>query len=59
MEADVAPLLPEETPVWVRADNAYYSGDFAEFCRGREWDCSVSVTNPSLLAQLQGLPESA
>ena len=38
MESDVTPLLPEETPVWVRADNAYYSRDFAEFCLGREWD---------------------
>lgn len=63
MEADVAPLLPEEAPVWVRADNAYYGRGFAEFCRGRGWDYSVSVTNPGfkapVLEQLEGLPESA
>ena len=63
METDVAPLLPEGTPVWVRADNAYYSWRFVEFCRKKKWDCSVSVTHPNykapVLAQLEGLPESA
>ena len=63
MESDVVPLLPEGTPVWVRADNAYYSWRFVEFCRKRKWDCSVSVTHPNykapVLAQLEGLPESA
>ena len=46
MELDVAPLLPEGTPVWVRADNACYGRGFAEFCHARGWDHSVSVTNP-------------
>ena len=59
----MAPLLPEGTPVWVRADNAHYSRRFVGFCRKRGWDCSVSVTHPNckapVLVQLQGLPESA
>ena len=63
MESDVAPLLPEGTPVWVRADNAYCRWRFAGFCRKKKWDCSVSVTHPNckapVLAQLEGLPESA
>ena len=63
MESDVVPLLPEGTPVGVRADNAHYSRRFVEFCRKQKWDCSVSVTHPNnkapVLAQLQGLPESA
>ena len=63
MESDVAPLLPEGTPVWARADNACYSRRFVEFCRGRGWDYSVSVTNLNckapVLEQIQGLPESA
>ena len=54
------PLLPEGTPVWGRADNAYYSQDFAEFRRERGWDCSVSVTNPNckapVLEQAAGQP---
>ena len=29
---DVTPLLPEGTPVWLRADNAYYRGDLVRFC---------------------------
>ena len=27
LEMDVAPLLPAGTPVWLRADNAYYRGE--------------------------------
>ena len=63
LEPDVAPLLSVGTPVWVRADNAYYSRDFAEFCRERGWDYSVSVTNPGFKfpvpALADSLPESA
>ena len=63
MESDVAPPPPEGTPVWVRADNAYCSWRFAEFCRKKKWDRPVSVTHPNykapVLAQLEGLPESA
>ena len=63
MESDVAPPLPEGTPVWVRADNARCSWRFAAFCRRQKRDCPVSVTHPNCRApapaQLQGPPESA
>ncbi len=45
LEADAVPLLSGESGVWVRADNAYYKGDFVKYCRSRGWDYSVSVTN--------------
>ena len=60
---DVTPLLPEGTPVWLRADNAYYRGDLVRFCTDKGWDYSISVTNDNnrrpVLRQLEGLPESA
>ena len=63
MELDVAPLLPEGTPVWVRADNAYYGEPFVRFCREQRWDYSISVTHSGckapVLEQLEGLRESA
>ena len=63
MESDVVPLLPEGTPVWFRADNAYYGEPFMTLCRRREWDCSVSVTDATYkapgLEQLEGLRASA
>ena len=34
-----------ESYVWMRADNTYYKGEFAEYCRTQGWDCSVIVTN--------------
>ena len=33
LDADVAPLLPAGTPVWLRADNAYYRGKLVSYCR--------------------------
>ena len=57
------PLLPSGTPVWVRADNAYYRGQFVRYCAEQGWDYSVSVTNDNnrrpVLQQLEGLPETA
>ena len=45
LDADALPLLSDESAVWVRADNAYYKGEFAEYCDAQGWDYSVSVTN--------------
>ena len=45
LDADALPLLSDESEVWVRADNAYYKGEFAEYCDAQGWDYSVSVTN--------------
>jgi hypothetical protein len=42
---DVAPLLPEGTPVWARMDNAYYRGEVIRYCRHHGWDFSISVTS--------------
>lgn len=60
---DVAPLLAANTPVWTRADNAYYRGEFVHFCQQQGWDYSVSVTHANyrrpVLESLVGLPESA
>ena len=63
LEHDVAPLLPEGTPVWLRADNAYCRGKLVGFCRERGWDYSISLTDDRkrgpVLEVLEGLPESA
>ena len=32
LDADALPLLSDESEVWVRADNAYYKGESAEYC---------------------------
>ena len=45
LETDVAPLLAAGNPVWLRADNAYYYGALAAYCRERGWDYSISVTD--------------
>ena len=45
LEADVVPLVKDEGNVWVRADNAYYSGDLVEFFAGLGWGYSISVTS--------------
>lgn len=42
---DVAPLLPEGTPVWARMDNAYYRAEVIRYCRHHGWDFSISVTS--------------
>ena len=41
----MAPALTGSTPVWVRANNAYYKSEFVRHCAERGWDYSVSV-NP-------------
>ena len=60
---DVIPLLPADTPVWLRADNAYYRGDLIRFCVEQGWDYSISLTHDNnrrpVLRQLEGLPERA
>lgn len=45
LDADVLPLLSGESDIWVRADNAYYKGEFVKYCIAQGWDFSVSVTN--------------
>ena len=47
LDEDVLGLLSGESDVWIRADNAYYKGEFAEYCRAHGFDYSVSVTNPN------------
>ena len=58
-----AGMLPAGTPVWLRADNAYYKGDLVRLCAERGWDFSISLTNDRwrgpVLEQLEGLPDSA
>ena len=58
-----AGMLPAGTPVWLRADNAYYKGGLVRLCAERGWDFSISVTNDRwrgpVLEQLEGLPDSA
>ena len=58
-----AGMLPAGTPVWLRADNAYYKGDLVRLCAERGWDFSISLTNDlwrgPVLEQLEGLPDSA
>ena len=46
LEQDVAPLLPPGTPVWLRADNTYYRGALVQYCQQRQWQSSISLTNP-------------
>ena len=63
LDRDVAPHLPAGTPVWLRADNAYYRGRLVSYCRDRGWDYSISLTDPRkrapVLDGIDGLPESA
>ena len=61
MKRDLAPLLPEGTPVWVHCDAAYYRGAFFEYLAERGWDYSISVTDPNkcrpVLDVVEDLPE--
>ena len=63
LERDITPLLGADTPVWARADNAYYRGAFVRYCQERGWDYSISVTHnryrQPVLEMLEGLPERA
>ena len=56
-------MLPEGTPVWLRADNAYYKGALVRECVARGWDYSISVTNDGwrrpVLEQLEGVSDRA
>ena len=56
-------LLPKGVPALVRADNAYYSGDFVSCCVAHGVHYSVSVTNGTFIRPLErlanDLPESA
>ena len=58
-----AAMVPDGTPVWLRADNAYYKGDLVRTCAARGWDHSISLTNDTwrrpVLEQLEGLPDTA
>lgn len=60
---DVVPVIPAGTPVWARADNAYYRGAFVRYCAERGWDYSISVTSDTyrrpVLEVLEGLGEDA
>jgi hypothetical protein len=42
---EAEPLLDEIEHVWVRVDNAYYSKGVVKYCRDKDWDYSISVTN--------------
>ena len=58
-----AGALPAGTPVWLRADNAYYRGELVRLCAARGWDYSISVTNDRwrapVLEQIEGLADAA
>ena len=55
--------VPAGTPVWLRADNAYYKGELVRLCAARGWDYSISVTNDAwrapVLEQIEGLADAA
>ena len=56
-----AGMIPQGTPVWLRADNAYYKKELVRECARQGWDYSISLThddwcNP-VLEQLKGLPD--
>lgn len=63
LEADVAPLLGVDTPVWLHADNAYYRRAVIDYCRERGWDYSISVTHDGykrpVLEVVEDLPDEA
>ena len=56
-------MVPEGTPVWLRADNAYYKGELVRVCAARGWDYSTSVTHDvwrqPVLEQIEGLADDA
>ena len=58
-----AGMVPDGTPVWLRADNAYYKGELVRLCAERGWDYSVSVTNDlwrgPVLDQVEGVADDA
>lgn len=54
---ETAAMLGEGHPVWARFDNAYYRKEVVEFCRGRGWDYSISVTNKTFKRPLREVME--
>ena len=58
-----AGMVPEGTPVWLRADNAHCKGGFVRLCAERGWDHSISLTNNlrrgPVLEQVAGLEDAA
>ena len=58
-----AGMLPAGTPVWLRADNAYYKGKLVRLCAARGWDYSISLTNDlwrgPVLDRVDGLADAA
>jgi len=48
-----ADLLRGQAGVWLRADNAYYNKDVAEFCKDHGWNYSVSVTSETYKGPLK------
>lgn len=58
LKDDLAAMLPQGVCPWVRADNAYYRGDFVRWLQGQRWDYSISVTNDNnkapVLRQVRG-----
>ena len=63
LENDVAPLLNDDTPVWLGMDNAYYNKDVIHYCQDKAWDYSVSLTDrrkrQPVLEQIEGLRDDA
>lgn len=63
LDNDVAPLIPDGTPVWALFDNAYYSHKVASRCDALRCDYSMSVTNPNyrkpVLSKAKELPPEA
>lgn len=60
---DVIGALPAETPVWARADFAYYRRPVIQALREAGWDYSISVTRDAckapVLESVEGLPDAA
>lgn len=58
-----AGAVPAGSPVWLRADNAYYKGELVRECTERGWDYSISLTHDGwrkpVLEQLEGLDDAA
>ncbi|MXX06334.1 MAG: hypothetical protein F4Z71_06185 [Gammaproteobacteria bacterium] len=58
-----AGMVPAGSPVWLRADNAYYKGGLVRECAERGWDYSISLTHDGwrkpVLEQIEGLDDAA
>jgi hypothetical protein len=47
LQEDIVPVMPNDTPVWVTMDNAYYRGELVKELERHGWSWSISVTNPN------------